>query len=55
MLNNSKKVEDRISRPRDHQDLQKMQDLLNEKNTYMNYYKKEEVKTKERFHEHTTT
>lgn len=32
-----------------------MQDLLNEKNTYMNYYKKEEVKTKDRFHEHTTT
>ena len=38
-------VEDRISKGKDHEELEKLKDLLNEKNTYMHYYKNEDVKT----------
>lgn len=48
-------VEDRISKGKDHANLEKLKDLLNEKNTYMHYYKNEDVKTQERFCEHNTT
>ncbi|CDW89792.1 UNKNOWN [Stylonychia lemnae] len=48
-------VEDRVAKTKDHQQLEKLQDLLTEKNTYMNYYKTEDVKTQERLCEHTKT
>ena len=54
-LLNSKQVEDRISKGKDHAQLDNLKDLLAEKNTYMHYFKNEDVKTQEKFCEHSKT
>eukprot|EP00347_Sterkiella_histriomuscorum_P000440 403375856 len=48
-------VENRVSKTKDHQDLDQLKEQLAEKNTYMHYFKNEDVKTQEKFTENTTT
>ena len=40
-------TEQKIAKPRDQKDLEKMEDKLNMKNTYMHHFKQEELKKKE--------
>ena len=44
-----------MSKPRDHADLDRLQDDLDLKNTYLHHYKKDEIKQVERENELTAT
>ena len=48
-------TEFKTSKHRDQEEIEKMQDLLDTKNTYMSYFKKEEIKSREELEEKTRT
>ena len=48
-------TENRICKNINHADIDRLKDQLEEKNTYMNYFKKDEVKEKEKEDEMTKT